>query len=157
MNVKWKNRVICLIRPNNYIMCERLGNFWSLHWYLYSPKRLRCFTSDYRVRMFLCFPYYGAVAKNYMCTGDEKNEIEDETSQALAIYLIHSLCGVHYEDNAAMLQSQHSAITLFANAVECGEFLWCNRCCFYQLLLFVLFLLTIIILDDNKTLFLLIR
>lgn len=50
--VNWKNWVICRIRPNNYIMCERLGNFWCLHQYLYSSKRLRCFTSDYRVRMF---------------------------------------------------------------------------------------------------------
>lgn len=30
-------------RPNNYIMCERLGNFWSLHQYLYSPKRFALF------------------------------------------------------------------------------------------------------------------
>lgn len=73
-------------RPNNYIMCERLGNFWSLHQYLYSPKRFALFCL--LTINFECFTLLQSAARV-----DGKNEIEDETIAK------HLPCGVYGKDN----------------------------------------------------------
>lgn len=125
--VNWKNWVICRIRPNNYIMCERLGNFWCLHQYLYSAKRLRCFTSDYRVRMFSC----SRAATIVWAMGKTKLKMKHHK------HLLSVCCTVKI-----MLSDECFVAIFLSMLLLWWVFLWCNRRCLLSNF-FIILLLTL--------------